>query len=313
MSDGWLDLPGYAEAWARRGGDDPYLRPEYLHAAAAIEEGEPAAFAHGDVLYPFLVRDLGGGRCDITSAYGAGGPIGSGAWREPFLAACRDRGVVSEFIRFHPILRNHEGLAGVRLTELQEIVTVDVQANDDALITQMEPTARNKLRKAIKAGVEVTAHRDIERVRGLYLETMRGMDADAFYFFPEEFFARLDALGDALMVLDAGSAAAIFLSGGGAMHYFLSGSTLAARKHASVNLLLFEAMRRARAAGLETLVLGGGFRNDDSLHRFKRSVGAGRAPKVIGAAVHDDRAYRDLCAAAGASPDDPYFPAYRRP
>ena len=84
VSDGWLDLDGYAQAWAARGGDDPYLRPEYLHAAAAIEEGEPAAFAHGDVLYPFLVRDLGDGRCDITSAYGAGGPIGTGHGGEPF-------------------------------------------------------------------------------------------------------------------------------------------------------------------------------------------------------------------------------------
>lgn len=313
MSDGWLDFDGYAQAWARRGGDDPYFRPEYLHATAAIEEGEPAAFAHGDVLYPFLVRALGDGRCDITSAYGAGGPIGTGAWRQPFLEACRERGVVSEFIRFHPVLRNHTGLDGVRLTELQDIVTVAVQVDDDALIAQMQPTARNKLRKAIKAGVEVSVHHDINQVRSLYLDTMRGMGADPFYLFPEEFFTRLERLGDALMVLDAGSAAGLFLSGGGAMHYYLSGSTLEARKLASTNLLLFEAMRRARETGVETLVLGGGFRNDDSLDRFKRSIGSGRAPKVIGTVVHDPDAYRELCAAAGVSPDDAYFPAYRRP
>jgi hypothetical protein len=139
------------------------------------------------------------------------------------------------------------------------------------------------------------------------------MGADPFYLFPDEFFTRLERLGDALTVLDAGSAAGLFLSGGGAMHYFLSGSTLEARKLASTNLLLFEAMRRARDAGLETLVLGGGFRNDDSLDRFKRSIGSGRAPKVIGTVVHDPDAYRELCAAAGTSPDDAYFPAYRRP
>ena len=81
---------------------------------------------------------------------------------------------------------------------------------------------------------------------------------------------------------------------------------------ASANLLLFEAMKRARAASLETLVLGGGFHDDDSLHRFKRSIGAGRAPKVIGTRIHDERAYRELCEAAGVSPDDPFFPAYRR-
>ena len=72
------------------------------------------------------------------------------------------------------------------------------------------------------------------------------MGADAFYLFPEEFFARLERLGDALLVLDAGTAAGLFLTGGGAMHYFLTGSTLEARQVASANLLLFEAMRRAR-------------------------------------------------------------------
>jgi hypothetical protein len=312
VSDGWLDLEGYAEAWRARGGDDPYLRPEYLYAAAAIEEGEPAGFACGDVLYPFLVRELGGGRCDITSAYAAGGPIGHGDWRGAFAEACRERGVVSEFVRFHPILRNHEGLEhDLRLTAFQDNVTVSVQADDDGLMAQMEPTGRNKLRKAIKSGVEVTAHRDLERFTELYLATMRGMGADEFYLFPEEFFTRLERLGDALVVLDAGSAAGLFLSGGGAMHYYLAGSTLEARKLASANLVLFEAMKRARDAGLETLVLGGGYHEDDSLHRFKRSIGAGRAPKVIGSAIHDQSAYDELTAAAGVPPDTAYFPAYR--
>ena len=137
------------------------------------------------------------------------------------------------------------------------------------------------------------------------------MGADAFYLFPEEFFARLERLGDALVVLDAGTAVGLFLSGGGAMHYFLAGSTLEARKLASANLVLFEAMKRARDAGLETLVLGGGYHEDDSLHRFKRSIGAGRAPKVIGSAIHDQSAYDELTAAAGVPPDGRILPGLR--
>jgi hypothetical protein len=33
----------------------------------------------------------------------------------------------------------------------------------------------------------------------------------------------------------------------------------------------------------------------------------------VGAAVHDQGAYNRLSAAAGAAPDEPFFPAYRRP
>jgi Acetyltransferase (GNAT) domain len=313
MSDGWLDLSSYREAWIERGDDDPFGRPEYLSAAALIDPGEPAGFRHGDVLYPFLVRPLAGGRCDLTSAYGCGGPYGEGPWREPFRRACRERGVVSEFVRFHPLRQNQAGLGDLELWQLHDSVTVDLSLDDTGLIAQMAPTARNKLRKAQRAGLEVHRDDDLERFCALYHQAMRRLEAREFYLFGIEFFRQLAELGDDLVILDAGIAAGLFLCGGGAMHYFLSGSTPEARHVAATNLLLFEAMRFGRKRGLTTLNLGGGMRDGDPLHRFKQSVGAGRAPLWFGSAVHDRAAYEELCRTAGVPVDDPFFPAYRRP
>jgi Acetyltransferase (GNAT) domain len=310
---GWLGLEEYAQAWAARGGDDPYLRPEYLEAAAMIGGGSPAAFAHGDVLYPFVVRNLDGGWCDLTSAYGAGGPIGNGDWRPAFAGACRERRVVSEFIRFHPLLQNHAGLAGVELTRLQDAITVDVRADDEGLLAQMEGRGRTAVRKALRCAVEVDEHRDLERFESLYGDTMRRIGARSFYLFDSGFFERLKRMGDSVRVLDAGTAAGLFLSGGGAMHYFLAGSTPEARDVAAANLVLFEAMRRARDIGLETLVLGGGLSEDDPLHRFKQAMGSGRAPLYIGTYVHEPSVYAHLCASANVPADTQFFPAYRRP
>jgi GNAT acetyltransferase-like protein len=310
----WLDLAGYTAAVARAGGDvDPFFRPEYLAAAAVIGEGEPAAFQAGSVLYPFLVRALPDGRCDVTSAYGMGGPLGAGDWRAAFRAACRRRGVVSEFVRFHPLLANDAGLDDVRRWTLHESVTIDVRADDAALMAQMEGRGRTAVRKAQRAGVEVRAHRDLGRFAALYDAAMERVGAAAFYRFPEAFFAGLERLGDAALVLDAGAAAGLFLCGGGVMHYFLAGSTPEARELAAANLVLFEAMRHAREHGLHTLYLGGGLRAGDPLHRFKQSMGSGRVPVRFGAAVHDEPAYAELCAVAGVPADDPFFPAYRRP
>ena len=64
----WLSLEEYASRWQNEGDGDPYFDPAFLKAAAAAQDGEPAAFAHAGVLYPFLVRELPQGRCDITSA-----------------------------------------------------------------------------------------------------------------------------------------------------------------------------------------------------------------------------------------------------
>lgn len=314
MSGRWLDLDGYREAWARRTDDDPFGRPEYLAAAALIDAAEPAGFAHGDVLYPFLVRPLEGGRCDITSAYGYGGPYGHGPWRDAFASACRDHAVVSEFVRFHPLRANQSNAGGdLRTWLLHDVITVDTTLDDDGLLAQMAPTARNKLRKAQRAGVQVQRSDDLDAFHELYTASMQRLGARRFYFFSREFFDALRGLADDLVLLDAGLAAGLFLCGGGAMHYYLSGATAQARDVAASNLLLFEAMRLARSRGLTTLSLGGGLRAGDPLHRFKESLGAGRAAAWLGSAVHDRPTYEQLSAAAGAPLDDPFFPAYRRP
>jgi hypothetical protein len=309
---GWLTLPEYAEAWADIGDGDPYFRPEFLAASALAEGGEPAAFRHEGVLYPFIVRPLAEGRCDITTAYGFGGPYGSGAWREPFLHACAQRGVVSEFVRFHPVRRNHEHAGGdVSLMHVQDMVVLDVQADDEELVRRMVPQARNKLRKAYRKGVHAEESRDLERFWRVYTEAMHEIGAADHYFFPLEYFEALDALGDGLTMLDAGSAAALFLSGAGAMHYFLSASTDEGRRSAATNLVIYEAMLRARDAGLGVLNLGGGLTDGDALHSFKRSFGPGGAPYFVGRAVHDADAYRRLSEEAGVDPRGDYFPAYR--
>jgi Acetyltransferase (GNAT) domain len=310
----WLDADGYARALAGLTADpDPYLSPEYLTAAAASEEGELAAFAAPAVVYPFLVRPLSDGRCDITSAYGYGGPLGGGDWRSAFRDACRERGVVSEFIRFHPLLQNQHDLEDVDLRPVQDTVTVDTRLEDEGLLAQMQPTARNKLRKAERRGVRAHESRDLGRFHDLYHETMQRTDADEAYLFDGAYFAGLDQLGERLLMLDASCAAALFICGDGAMHYHLSGSTAEGRRDAATNLLLWEAMRHARERGLHTLHLGGGLRPGDALATFKQSIGAGRAAYVQGRAVHDAEAYRALCREAGVPADGEFFPAYRTP
>jgi hypothetical protein len=313
---GWLSEREYEREWEAIGHGDPYFQPAFLRAAALAEEAEVAAFRDGELLYPFLLRPLPGGRCDITSAYGFGGPFGTGrpGWREAFRSACAERGVVSEFVRFHPV-RGNQTLAGddLTLSLVQEMVVLDVASDDDELVRRMVPQARNKLRKALRAGLAAEPSRDLDRFWRMYTEAMQAVGARESYLFGLEYFEALDGLGDGLLMLDAGQAAALFLSGAGAMHYFLAASTAEGRRNAAANLVIYEAMRRSRAGGLSVLNLGGGLRDGDALHDFKQSFGPGRAPYYVGSAVHDEQAYRELTEQAGVALDDDHFPAYRKP
>ena len=312
--DGWLDLQGYAEAWAAHGDGDPYFRPEFMAASALLEQrAAPAAYAEHGLLYPFLERSLPDGLCDLTSAYGFGGPAAAApGWRERFRRAAEQRGAVSEFIRFHPLRRNHE-LAGdgVEVAHVQDMVVVDVRAGDDALRAQMGSQGRRNLRRAEREGVTARLVDDMPAFHLRYIDAMRRLDAAPFYHFPAAYFEALRSLGDGLLIIDTGQSSALYLLGGGAMHYHLGETSDEGRRSGAATMMHFEAMRHARERGLKQLHLGGGLRAGDALARFKASLGSGRAPYHVGRAVLDRSRYDQLCAAAGVAPDAERFPAYR--
>src|SRR5207248_7506732 len=102
---------------AELGCADAYFLREYLEGAALLEPGRPTFLRlsgeGGDVLFACLVRDVAGGGLDVTTPYGYGGPVAIGEsppvarFYELYEGWCRERGIVTTFIRFHPLLANH--------------------------------------------------------------------------------------------------------------------------------------------------------------------------------------------------------------
>ena len=268
----------------------PTSTPATCDAAAVLDDATPAAFAHGGVLHAFLVRPAARRRVRPHDAVrlrrAAGQPEAHGASRSG--RPVRERRVVSEFVRFHPLRANHEGAGDVDLRHVQDTVTVDVQQDDDGLMAQMASAGRDGVRKAAKAGVEPRPRpRPGPVPRHVPRDDAAGRGGRALPLPRRSSSTRLERMGDGVVMLDAGCAAGLFLAGGGAMHYFLSASTDEGRALSATNAVLFAAMRHAREAGLATLHLGGGLADGDSLQRFKQSMGAGRAPFFVGSAIHD--------------------------
>jgi lipid II:glycine glycyltransferase (peptidoglycan interpeptide bridge formation enzyme) len=229
---------------------------------------------------------------------------------------------VTTFIRFHPLLANDREVpasSSVRVEPLGPTIGWRLDAGDD-LIALMHPKHRNKVRKAQAAGVEVTAVQappDLEAFVALYEETMRRQDASEFYFFADEYWQRLLALGDRLVRFDAvlgGKLVAVALCFATKpwMHYHLSATDERAREAAAANYLLYEAALWAKEHGFTRLHLGGGLGGSrGSLYEFKvRFDPGGICEAAIGKAVHDAARYADL----GGDPNDlsGFFPAYRR-
>ncbi len=310
-----------------------------LHAPhAANGEGTPLLLVAEDgadrLVVPALREPLSavergplpGPLWDLQSANGYAGPLSTAtgpfvdaAWRAltPVLA---DAGIVSVFLRLHPLLRNAAFLPSwstVRLDRHSRYV--DLAAGRAAAWDAADKRHRNVVRKAQREGLAVRWDdpADWQAFPDLYAASMDRLGAPERLRFSEAYFAALAALPAASIATTGDRAAAsVFLFGPRWGHYLFSARDPAAGNHLS-SLLLDAALDRAVARGLDGLHLGGGrsAAPDDALLRFKKGLGGRDVPYEVAQVITDAGRYRvlvdDWTRAAGRPPD--WLTGYRQP
>jgi hypothetical protein len=319
---------------ARLGCADVYLLRGYVESSCLLERGTPI-FLHlsgsgGDVAFASILREIDGadGRRDAITPYGYGGPVAVGpeppvySFYELYDGWCASTGVVSTFIRFHPLFANQrQAPASVHAERLADTIGWSLAPELD-LFTSLHPKHRNKVRKARAAGFEVAvreAPESLAEFAALYEATMSRLAATDFYFFPDEYWRSLEAgLREQIVLVEARqggelAAAALCFATTPWLHYHVSGTSELGREAAAANLVLFEAACWGQGRGFEQFHLGGGAggREDTLFHFKQRFFPAGRREAGVGKLVHDAEAY---CGLAGLSELrlDGFFPAYRQ-
>lgn len=322
------------ELVARLGADDVYLRLGYHRSSSLLEPvaAQPVllhvAGAGAELALPLLLRPLPDGRgFDATSAYGYGGPTGSGDVDAAAFAAALDEwaianDVVATFLRFHPLLGNHAlAPASAELVELGGTVAWDVTPGRE-LLPAMHQHHRRAVRKADRAGLSVrvaAAPSQLAAFRALYEDTMRRQQADGFYFFDDAYWqSLLEDQGDELVLVDGllGEevvASLLCFARGARLHYHLGASADAARGIGASNRCFLAAAEWAQSRAMTTFHLGGGVgAAADSLFTFKHRYDPACEPRPfhIAKVVHDAGRYREL---AGTDSTAGYFPPWRSP
>lgn len=273
--------------------------------------------------YPFFLRDvpediLPGNYKDIETAYGYTGPISNDPDPEflkraysAFETYVKENNILSEFIRFHPLLKNHvlcREQSSTKLISLRDYVYVDLEQDEESNWSSYSAPNRNKIRKAQKSGIQIYEDPEAEHFdvfKSIYLENMRSIGASKMYFFSEQFFSGLRTLVEeqgALLLARKGDsilAAGVFLGGGKVAHYFLASATPDGKRLAAGNLLLHEGIRWAKHSGHRYLHLGGGVSAaaDDALLLFKKNFSSLTEKFYIGKRIHDIAAYNKACEA----------------
>lgn len=321
---------------------DTYWLSGYVKAFEIHGDGEPLLFFYEENnvrgINVVMKRDIAedknfcgklpkGQYFDFATPYGYGGWIIEGEETDGLFCAyedwCIGNGVISEFVRFHPILKNHQNLEkNYDVISLGNTVSLDL-SSPETIWENITSKNRNVIRKAQKNGIEIRVGSSpelFETFREIYNSTMDKDNADEYYYFSPEFYKSIftDLAENAQIfcaVLDEKViAAAIMLSANEKMNYHLSGSIREYSNLAPTNLILYEAALWGCENGCKSLYLGGGVGSgEDGLFKFKKSFyRKDDLPRFhIGKKILNEEKYNELLNLRENLPDGGFFPRYR--
>lgn len=321
-------LSGYVKAFYIHGDGEPllfYYCDESIRGINVVMKRDVAQDKH------FSGKIPGGKYFDFATPYGYGGWVMEGVKpesslnTEPLFNAystwLQRHGIISEFVRFHPMLKNHEACQKFyEVLRLGEVVHMDLSSRE-GIWNNIISKNRNVIRKAIKNNIKVYNGRFPEiykRFRAIYNSTMDKDNAEDYYYFGEQFYESvLNDLPNNAQIFWAEKdgtiiAASIMLATNGYMNYHLSGSLREFNSLAPTNLLIYEAALWGNANGYRTLYMGGGVGSgEDNLFKFKHAFYKGDLNRFyIGKKIVDNEKYNQLLRMREPI-DSGFFPEYR--
>lgn len=320
---------------------DVYWLSGYVKAFQIHGDGEPILFFYEDQncrgINVVMKRDISRDRrfigvvesntwFDFATPYGYGGWIIEGEEKDDLFSTyeewCLDHNIVSEFVRYHPVIKNHEDSVMFYDTfSLGGTIAMDI-SSAEVIWSNLTSKNRNMIRKAKKAGVKVYNGRHpkiYEEFRNIYNQTMDKDNADPYYYFESEFYQSiLNDLGIEAQVFYAELnqeviAASIILGANHRLNYHLSGSLREFQNLAPTNLLLYQAALWGCSNGYTTFHLGGGVGSHvDGLYKFKKAFYRGEPCCFhIGKKLYDEQKYNELVDMRSDIKNGGFFPLYR--
>ena len=329
---------------------DTYYECEYATSFMEIEDGIPYLLYYRDIdcnlCYPIFEKDISKFEAfegklplkkyyDWNTPYGYGGPLTNHnfnsfqqqKFKEELFQVAYERNVISQFIRFHPLLQNQNVCKEViENNYIKDTIFINLDTEED-LMVQMDPKNRNLVRKAIKNNVEIRHDNGkmMDEFIRIYEITMDRDNARSFYYFPKSYYNYMKehmgneteyfyAFKDGKMI-----ASSIFFYNQNYIHYHLSGNLVDYRTYAPTNLLIYTAANWAREQGIKALHLGGGVGVEDSLFHFKKQFNKeGRISFYIGRNIFNLERYKELvCERQKLNPkfdiNNTYYIQYRKP
>lgn len=323
---------------------DIYFEHNYGKLYEEIEKGTCEVFEHnclfGSVRHMFIKREIpylvnGKKYFDITTPYGYGGPLIKSRseqnkeklvneFKLAFEGYCRQNNIVSEFVRFHPVVGNAKDFTGCYdVIYDRKTVGTNLTAYDKPFEVEFSKSCRKNIRKALNEGVQykITHNPDsLDQFKKVYYSTMDRNNATDYYYFNDEYFRQcLQLLGKNIVFVEAiykeqTIAMGLYFIYNKIIHVHLSGTLSEFLYLSPAYILRYAITIWGKENGYELIHHGGGRTDsiEDSLYLFKKQFGNNTEFKFcIGKKIWDRDIYSEICEFVGANSNIEFFPAYR--
>jgi serine/alanine adding enzyme len=263
---------------------------------------------------------------EYTGPWAEGFSTLPGVFQAQFALLCRQEKLVAEFAHLHPWNWCTACAEPSAVSFDREIVYLDLTLSEDQLWHESYTYAcRKNIARTQKENVRVFTASTAEHVREfyrIYTHTMDRNNALEHYYFPLDYFqAFFEQMPQhARFVLaewrDQIVAATLYLHDDVDVYSYLGGADQTFQQIRPTNAVVYDTIRWAQQQGKRRLILGGGYKPDDGIFRFKASFSPLRARFHVYRQIHLPDEYHALCIAwekyhGMPIPETGYFPAYR--
>ncbi|PKP62105.1 GNAT family N-acetyltransferase [Candidatus Atribacteria bacterium HGW-Atribacteria-1] len=305
--------------------------PEYIMLWELNGDGIAKSFFYksdyGIVLYPFLVRKINDLKFfqktkiteifyDIASPYGYGGPLVKPynksdknllleGFIKEFSLFCKKNNIVSEFIRFHPLIENHTNFINrLEIEKMNSVIYVDLSVTEEELWGNYKRNNRKNIKKALRNDIEIVVDEKYEffdEFLEIYYETMKKNNAKEYYFFPKSFFEfiRISLNKNSVLFISKKNkkiiSVELALYDKDIIYSFLGGTLSEYFPLRPNNLLRHKLILWAKEKNIKYYLIGGGYHPGDGIFNYKHSFSKnGIKDFFVGRKIHNIEKYKIL-------------------
>lgn len=324
---------------------DIYFDKNYGKLYEEIENGKAVLYRYqsknGIVSNQFILREIptifkGEKWYDIVTPYGYGGPIiekiENGCtkdnlikeYMEEFSWYCEENKIVSEFVRFHPIMENGKDFLNFYNAKcIRHTLGTNLKAYDDPVQNEFSKKCRKNIRRALNKGVTCKITKAPEQIEGfkkIYYSTMDRNEAEEYYYFDDMYFNSLkENFHDNLIYVEAvyeekTIAAGLYFAYGNIIHIHLSGTLSEYLYLSPAYVLRYAICCWGKENGYALVHHGGGRSNsaEDGLYKFKKQFALNTEFEFyVGRKIWNKKMYDQLCEVLKVDKNIEFFPAYR--